>query len=228
MCGQGDLSAFALDSLCVSLPERGRKISPNSALSHNEVWADAEGLVRCPRLTHHSIDHLLVPFSARADALLSQVQTSRTCIALCFPSVGISRVILKYEGWVMETPPTDSDSEWVLMSVLFWFQLTGPCLGEVPTVQNARQEVKQRKKQTDSGEEYRGRGRGRKGGGRGQGEHEPLQGLSCTSPKPAASDFFFFFFPHPLLLWPPSTPATVQSHRLNHSKLLFDGLNKPS
>lgn len=198
MCGQGDLSAFALDSLCVSLPGRGRKISPNSALSHNEVWAEAEGLVRCPRLTHHSIDHLLVPFSARADALLSQVQTSRTCIALCFPSVGISRVILKYEGWVMETPPTDSDSEWVLMSVLFWFQLTGPCLGEVPTVQNARQEVKRRKKQTDSGEEYRGRGgEEEKEEEEDRGSMSPSKDYLALHPSLQQATFSFFSFPIP-------------------------------
>lgn len=154
-----------------------------------KVWCDARG---SPITT----DHLLVPFSTYADALLSQIQSSKTCVALCFPSVGTSRVILKCEGWVMEIVPTGSDSEWVLMSVLFWFQLTGPCLGEVPTVQSARKEVKRRKKQTDSGEEYGGRGRGR--GGRGQGEHDPLQGLSRTSPKPAANDFFFFFFSFPI------------------------------
>lgn len=75
------------------IPGGGRKISPNSAPSHSEVWTEAEGLVRCLRLTHCSTDHLLVPFSACADALLSQVQTSKTCIAFCFPSAGISRVI---------------------------------------------------------------------------------------------------------------------------------------
>lgn len=81
--------------------------------------------------------------------------------------------------------------------------LIGPCLGEVPTVQCARKEVKRRKKHTDSEEEYRGRGRG---GGRGQGEHEPLQGLSRTSPKPAASDFFCcfsFLIPSSFGLLPP-------------------------
>lgn len=51
--------------------------------------------MRCLRLTHYSTDHLLVPFSACADALLSRVQTSKTCVALCFPSVGISGVIPK-------------------------------------------------------------------------------------------------------------------------------------
>lgn len=86
--------------------------------------------------------------------------------------------------------------------------------------------MKRRKKQSDPGEEYRGRGRG--GGGRGRGERQPLQGLSRTSPGPAANDFFFFLSPSPppFGLLPP--PATVQSHRLNHSKLLFDGLDKPS
>lgn len=69
-------------------------------------------------------------------------------------------------------------------------------------------------------EEWRGRERGR-----GREKCQPLQGLSRTSPRPAADDFWFF--PHPLLLWPPPNPATVQSYRLNHSKLLFDGLDKP-
>lgn len=81
------------------------------------------------------------------------------------------------------------------------FQLSGPCLGEVPTVQCARKEVKQRKKQMDSEEEYGG---GRRGGGRGQGEHEALQGLSHTSSKPVTSNFFFFIpIPSSFGLLPP-------------------------
>lgn len=73
VCGQGDLAVFALDSHFVVLiiPGGGRKISPNNAPSDDKVWAEAEGLVRCPRLTHHSTDHVLVPFRTRADALLS-------------------------------------------------------------------------------------------------------------------------------------------------------------
>lgn len=101
------------------------------------------------------------------------------------------------------------------------FQLTGPCLGEVPTVQCARKEVKQRKKQTDSEEEY----------GRGEEEEEDRGSMSpskdyLTLHPSLRQTTFFVFYPHPLILWPPPTLATVQSHRLNHSKLLFDRLNK--
>lgn len=76
-------------------------------------------------------------------------------------------------------------------------------------MQCARKEVKRRKKHTDSEEEYRGRGRG---GGRGQGEHEPLQGLSRTSPKPAASNFFSVVF------LSSSPPPLASSHPGNCTK----------
>lgn len=196
------------------IPGGGRRISPNSA-SYNKVWAEAEAHPLLHRTFACSLQHTRRCFAEPRPDLQD----------LCSPlfSVGTSKVILKREGWVMETATAGSDSEWVLMSVLFWFQLTGLCHGVVPTVHSTRKEVKQRKKQMDSEEEYSGRWRERGGG---QEEHEHLQGLSRTSPRPAANDFFFFVCP--LLLWPPPTPATVQSHRVNHSKLLFDGLNKLS
>lgn len=38
------------------IPGGGGKILPNSAPSHKEVQKEAEALVRCPKLTHHSTD----------------------------------------------------------------------------------------------------------------------------------------------------------------------------
>lgn len=67
-------------------------------------------------------------------------------------------------------------------------------------------------------------GRWRGGGGRGQEEHDSKDYLALHPSLQQTT--FFFSYPHPLILWSPPTPATVQSHRLNHSKLLFDRLNK--
>lgn len=54
--------------------------------------------------------------------------------------------------------PTGTDGEWWRADGAhespFLFQLSGPCLGKVSTVQCARKEVKQKKKQMDSKEEY--------------------------------------------------------------------------
>lgn len=138
----GRLAAFTLDSLCGShRPWRMDQTVPLLTTRSGQ------------RLPHRSTGGLLIPFSTHAGALLSHIQTSKTCIALYFLSVGTSKVIPKREGWVMETAPAGSDGKWVLMSVLFWFQLTGLCLGVVSTVQSTRKELKQRKKQTDSEEE---------------------------------------------------------------------------
>lgn len=38
------------------IPGGGGKVLPNSAPLHKEIQKEAEGLVRCPKLTHHFSD----------------------------------------------------------------------------------------------------------------------------------------------------------------------------
>lgn len=111
------------------------------------------------------------------------------------------------------------------MSFLFSFQLTGPRLGEVSPVQSVRKgEAKEETNGSGGGVQGERKRRRRKRTG---GASAPPRTISHFTW--ACSKRIFCFLspsPPPFGLLPP--PATVQSHRLNHSKLLFDGLDKPS
>lgn len=55
-----------------------------------------------PPEPHPLLHGAFVPFGTRAEALPGQVQASKTCLALGFPSVGASRAVPKGEGWQWE------------------------------------------------------------------------------------------------------------------------------
>lgn len=54
-----------------TVPGGGRKLSPNSVLSHEEVWAEAGGLAGCPGLTQHSPEHTFPPAHVGSQLLCS-------------------------------------------------------------------------------------------------------------------------------------------------------------
>lgn len=87
--------------------------------------------------------------------------------------------------------------------------LSGPCLGEVPTVQCARKEVKQRKKQTDSEEEYWG---GEEQDEEDRGSMRPSKDYLALHPNLWQTTTFFFSSPspHPLVFSRPGNCTKPQ------------------